>query len=162
MAGPYAFPRVLNGFPVDADAWYNAVATAVTELGAASAAAIPQRNFVSASQNTTSTTYTDLSTVGPTITLTVGPSGVIVLHYAAMFSNAGGNHCYMAPAFSGANTVAADDERCVAHASTNVIRMGVTETFTGLTPGATTITMKYRVGANTGSWSLRALSGEVK
>lgn len=33
MPGPYEFPRVFNGAPVDADLWYNPVADAVVELG---------------------------------------------------------------------------------------------------------------------------------
>lgn len=102
---------------------------------------------VATSQNTTSTTYTDLATAGPAVTLTTGTEALVIISNTSY--NATANYSLMTFAISGASTVAASD--------TNAIRMyGAGDTsicrtikITGLTAGSNTFTAKYRAGAST-------------
>ena len=130
---------------------------------------------VATSESTTSTTYTDLTTPGPAVTVDVGPQGVAVVtitgfvdgRYDENYATSGqwweGRVSF---AVSGANTSAAADTRSMGGharlvggtgsvASTN-LRTGATFVLTGLTPGSTTFTMKYRrndFGSNGGTAS---------
>lgn len=114
-------------------------------------------------ESTTSSSFTDLATVGPAVTINVGPSGrVLVIVSAEMTGmapkgsviNTGG--ASMTYAASGANTLTAVDR----YAATGEIKYDSTPTFTadlhlrvaisrvtlreGLTPGSTTFTAKYK------------------
>lgn len=113
---------------------------------------------VATSQTETSTSYDDLATVGPSVSVTVGASGIIEVSHSAQISNAGGNHAYQSFELSGANTAAAADSRAIYIASANVVGLSRTIGITGLTPGVTTVTCKYRVSANTGTFADRNLT----
>lgn len=117
----------------------------------------PLAAAVATSQTETSTSYDDLATVGPAVTFTVGPSGIVEVTFSAQISNAGGNHAYMSFVLSGANTLAASDDRSIHFASTNAFRFSGSYLLTGLTPGSTVATAKYRVSANTGTFAVRSL-----
>lgn len=121
-----------------------------------------QSAVVSAGEATTSTTYTDLGTSGPAVTVTVGSSGrVLVVLGASAWNGTAGNFVGMSVALSGANTVAASDAYIhaqVSPATTSGSDMSSTFEITGLTSGATTFTAKYRVAAGTGNWSRRRLT----
>jgi len=112
---------------------------------------------VATSQTTTSTSFTDLATVGPTVTVTVGDSGIVEVVLSTQISNVGGNHAYASFTTSGANVSAAADTRAIYIASTNVTRFSGSFPLTGLAPGITTFTMKYRVSASTGTFADRTL-----
>jgi hypothetical protein len=60
------------------------------------------------SQTTTSTSYTDLATVGPAVTVTTGTSAIVLITTQASPSVQGPNAC-MSCAVSGATTIAASD-----------------------------------------------------
>ena len=110
---------------------------------------------VSTAQSTSSTTYTDLATVGPSATVTIRPSGKCLVVISAQIgftivgTRAGGAISYVA---SGANTIATSPSRSVNHfldvagAPTlqRVDQFGATFYHSGLTPGDTTFTMKYK------------------
>lgn len=106
---------------------------------------------VTTAQTTTSTSYTDLATAGPAVTVTVGPAGKAIVFIAAACrpGNPGPASANASFAVSGATTVAAAD--------TSAITVGVTVgtpqiavspsgifMVTGLNPGSNTFTMKYR------------------
>ena len=117
---------------------------------------------VATSQTTTSTSYADLGTVGPSVTVTIGSSGVALL---TMFTQAALTNSleYILVSYeaSGANTIAASDNRSAAFrtASTNQESpLSYVVLLTGLTPGSTTFTMKYRVSAGTGTYQRRHMS----
>lgn len=112
-------------------------------------------------QRTTSTTFTDLATVGPEVTFTVGPSGRVLVMVTCMFdyngfdSQGGG---YMSYSVSGATTRSASESYClksVFHAQDASTTDGVnwiagarataTSLQAGLNPGEHTITAKYKV-----------------
>lgn len=105
---------------------------------------------VETAQSTTSSTYTDLATAGPAVTVTVPASGeLLVVVSASLYSSSSTGLPRMGFALSGGNTLAADDARCLevkmAVASQN-ISASIQFHLTGLTPGSTTVTAKYRDG----------------
>jgi hypothetical protein len=113
---------------------------------------------VATSQTTTSTSFVDLATVGPAVTVTVGASGEVELRLASRMANSTANaDCYVGVAISGASTVAATSLLIGGGAAGKLLRFGAATIITGLTPGATTFTMKYAVSAGTGTFETREL-----
>jgi hypothetical protein len=116
---------------------------------------------VDTSQTTTSTSYTDLTTSGPAVTLTTGTSALVIvgarISIAALSSS-----CYMSYAVSGSSTVSATDGRSVNSTSPggeheSGKQMSYASVITGLTAGSNTFTAKYRVSGNTGTFSERQI-----
>jgi hypothetical protein len=99
---------------------------------------------VTTNQTTSSLSYTDLSTVGPTVTLTTGTSVFVLI---GMFGNDTGNlgnNGFMSMAISGATTTAASDDWAArAPEGLNGVNgtMGYTHT---VTAGSNTFTAKYK------------------
>jgi hypothetical protein len=122
-----------------------------------------QAAFVATSETTASTTYTDLTTPGPAVTVTVGASGmVMVLIYGQLGNTNVGSQSFISFAASGANTQAASDGMAlgvqIASSAGLGISAGATFLLTGLNPGSTTFTSKYRVTATTGNFSNRRIT----
>lgn len=123
---------------------------------------------VSASQATTSTGYTDLATVGPAVTIDVRASGRIQVTVSALltYSNTAGGLAggAMGFALSGSNTAAANDPQSLFagfnSATTAGIDLGSSRVvvLSGLTPGATTVTCKYRTRGTSCSFRDRHLA----
>ncbi|MEW2483563.1 hypothetical protein AB0876_28655 [Mycobacterium sp. NPDC049093] len=125
-------------------------------------------NTVATSQGTSSTSYTDLATTGPSVTLNVPPSGEIVVDFSAYLTTSTNLNVrgYMTFVLSGANTLAASDAR--AAAGWGVSTGGLVGTIgrpihlTGLNPGTTTIKAVYKASAATATFSDRHLIVEPK
>lgn len=117
-------------------------------------------NVVTTSQSTTSTSYTDLATVGPTVTLTTGTKA-LVLFASRMTNTSSGPQVSVSVAVSGATTVAASDDwrLCydVADGTYN-LTLSRAELFTGLTAGSNTFTVKYKTSSSTGTFSERSMT----
>lgn len=96
---------------------------------------------IGSDQGTTSTAYVDLTTVGPVVSVTVPSSGKVRIDWGAEIYNTFGR---MSFALSGANTLAAADGRSVLRQSGGIHTVSSFIVLTGLTPGATTVTAKYR------------------
>jgi hypothetical protein len=110
---------------------------------------------VAAAQGTTSTSYTDLTTAGPTVQVTVPNSGRVLMILSARIGwsdsdpSSGGA---MSAALSGANTVAAGGDKVLSSflstatggAQNAFFRSSVVHVYEGLTPGLTTWTAKYQ------------------
>lgn len=111
--------------------------------------------IVATSQTTTSTSYVDLATVGPSVTVTTGPAA-FVSTYNSNF-NTGAAASLMSFEVSGASAIAAADNVSIAIAGTSSQRAGATFLLTTLTPGVNTFTAKYRVGAGTGTYADRRI-----
>ena len=112
-------------------------------------------------QSTTSTSYTDLSTAGPAVTVTTGTSAIVLI--TAGYANNGGSGPASAMSFavSGATTIAASDNYrgIVGGANTVAACIAATTKLTTLTPGSNVFTAKYRVtSASTGSFAHRSIS----
>lgn len=107
---------------------------------------------ISTSQTTASTSFVDLATSGPAQTVTVGPSGCVEVVLTGNLSNSAGNYAVMGVAVSGATTAAASDVTSLQHFGTSPRRGSYVALMTGLTPGSTTFTAKYRVTGGTGTF----------
>ena len=125
-------------------------AGSVTDIGAGSGSALVNGfATVATGQSTTSTTYTDLATSGPAVTLTVNTKVKVTLTALVYVSNVL-DQAFMGCAVSGASTVAAADAQSMrfTHGSTSENeRRSTVIVYTGLTPGSTTFTAKYRTVA---------------
>jgi hypothetical protein len=115
-------------------------------------------------ESTTSTTYTDLATQGPQVTVNIGPTGrILVLLSVQIFRSEGAQNVWAFEAratieMSGANVVAASDTGPVLceMADSGSLSGGITNAplgaktitsqgvISGLTPGLTTIMAKYK------------------
>ncbi len=126
-------------------------------LGNHSHAPAASSALTAAFQGTTSTTYTDLTTAGAAVTVTVGSSGIAIVSFTADIQIAYAINqsafAWVSFAVSGANTLAADDTRAARFAFNNAgtggtptleSTMANTIVLTGLTTGSTTFTMKYK------------------
>ena len=109
------------------------------------------------SETTTSTTFTDLATVGPSVTVDTGPSALVIIH--SSMDNSGTGSTRMAYDVSGASSISAADNRGIGvygTAGTGVITSGVVW-HDDLTPGSNTFTAKYRVASGTGTFLSRRI-----
>lgn len=122
----------------------------------------PVGAVVDTAQTTASTSYTDLATAGPAVTVTIGSTGKALVTFSADMSNtnaAAENR--MSYAVSGATTTAAADAISLNFVSPSAGtggNSGMTVLLTGLNAGSTTFTAKYRVNAGTGTFQRRRLS----
>lgn len=131
------------------------VATGVNALAARQI----QTATVATSQSTASTSYGNLTTPGPTVTVTTGTIAICI--FTAAVSNTGANSATdTSVAVSGATSVAASDAwRTVLDgvSAGQVNRVAGFHVFTGLNAGSNTFTMQYKVGSGTGTWADREL-----
>ena len=115
---------------------------------------------IATSEATASTSYTDLATVGPTVTgVPIGVSGRAVVSVGAVVGLLTGGVAFMSFSISGATTAAADDTRAYIVAD-NLITIGASKqvTVSGLTPGLHTFTAKYRAVNETIAWFDRTIT----
>lgn len=115
---------------------------------------VPSTATVSTTETTTSTSYVDLTTPGPAVTVTTGTAAIVWAVVRTQHSSATGE-CSWAVAVSGATTIAASDnwrglQSGVAAANPN--RFGVCHLFTNLTAGSNTFTIKYKTTAATATF----------
>ena len=120
----------------------------------------PQATSVLTSETTTSTTFTNLATVGPAVTIDTGPYALVLTH--CQVSNSGTGSAYAGVEVTGDSSIAPALNRAVnvigaagatVGASTAVL---YTDGLT-LTPGSNTFTMKYRVSSGTGTFADRRI-----
>lgn len=119
---------------------------------------------IDTAQTTTSNTYTDLATVGPTVTILTG-TAVEVTVCAYIASSTTSNTGYMGFAVSGATSrAAADVDSCKLSSGVPGIGATVSRTFkiTGLTAGNNTFTAKYRRDGGSGTWTFSVRSLTVR
>ena len=117
---------------------------------------VTDSDTIGTSETTTSTSFVDLATVGPTVTVTTGPRAFVFVSGQAT-NNTATSGTFMGFAVSGATTVSAVDSSSMVfypassgqpHQATRVVAQG-------LTAGSNTFRSKYRVAANTGTFSQR-------
>jgi hypothetical protein len=121
---------------------------------------VPSSASVATSQTTTSTSYTNLATVGPAVTVTTGTKA-IAFGQAYMENNTTNVASAFSIAVSGATTLAASDVGCarsVVTGSTQSNHWGFAHMFDTLNAGSNTFTMQYKVtAASTGTFANREL-----
>lgn len=118
---------------------------------------------VSTSQTTTSTTYTDLTTVGPQVTvhLESGQSALLVAEALSFVSAEGSTAALFSVdvAGPGASDLAAADANGVENGNAKWTPGTKHTLFTATSAGDHVCTMKYKVvGAITGNWKERRLT----
>lgn len=118
---------------------------------------------VATSQTTTSLSYTDLTTVGPSVTITTGYRALVFIGARSMHSSvtAAGEHAKVSYAVSGATTIAASDTWSSYRAATtsNNNRNPIVHLTSALNPGSNTFTLKYKVSAaGTGTFDNRSIT----
>lgn len=123
----------------DGSAWQTLVPAPVT----------PQTikaDYIATSQSTTSTSYTDLTTAGPTVTITTGTTAYVTIQTIAAANVA--NRQYMSFAVSGASTISAGTyEIAPVYVPTGgevTVPLVLSFVVTGLTAGSNTFTCKYK------------------
>lgn len=133
----------------------------VTTAANAVAARTPSVDSISTSQTRTSTTYGDLATVGPTVTVTTGTMALVIFGCQISNSTAGqGGRC--AIDVSGATTQAADDNNSFLAESGNTsdaYQGSWVTVYDPINSGSNTFRLKYRlVGSGTATFSNRSVS----
>lgn len=109
---------------------------------------------IATNQNTTSTTFVDLATVGPQVTVTSVGTRAVAIWSLTQFTTVGS--CASAVAVSGATTIAAADFPN-GFVGSDGGRNGTGWAYFVINPGVNTYTMKYRVSSGTGSFLDRRL-----
>ena len=116
---------------------------------------------VDTGESSTSTTYADLATPGPAVTLITGTKALVIVQ-ARMYVSANVTDVFASYAVSGATTIAAGNSRAgyIGSSGVNlpVIGGASASILTGLTAGSNTFTMKYRVSGSSGTWDRRWIS----
>jgi hypothetical protein len=109
---------------------------------------------VTTGQSTTSSSYTDLATSGPAVTVTTGTKAFVIIT-ASISNNSNGYGSTASYAVSGATTISAQDKYSVSmrqdgtNPGRHVQKASVGYMIENLTAGSNTFTMKYK--AETGS-----------
>jgi len=124
----------------------------IVSTGASSVAARTiSASSIAAMETTTSTSYVDLTTPGPSISAATGTSALVVV--ASSIANSGSGFSLVSVAVGGASAVAAADAASVGLPAGAVgARVSGAFLLTGLTAGTNTFTLKYRVSTSTGSF----------
>jgi hypothetical protein len=116
---------------------------------------------VNTSESTTSTSFTDLTTTGPTVTTNTG-NQVIVFFAAEVTNNTASQAGRVAVDVSGSTTIAPDGNKVLRLESSGTAefqRASVIHLITGLTPGSNTFKLMYAtVGASTASFNQRSIT----
>lgn len=116
---------------------------------------LPQTATVATSETSTSNSFTDLATVGPTVNVKIGKSGMaLVILYSFGDSGTVGAGPSMGFAVAGASTVAAADQFSIFHSvatGASQARRSGTFLVTGLTAGDNIFTAKYKNKTDTNS-----------
>lgn len=116
---------------------------------------------VATSQTTTSGTFADLATAGPSVTVTVPASGKVKVTVAARMQNSGANANFVGVDLSSGNTVAAATILTDVPPSGQSVEYSRTTVLTGLTPGSTVFKMQYATGGGTATFLNRELIVEA-
>lgn len=116
---------------------------------------------IATDQSTTSTSYTDLTTPGPAVTVTSVGTLAVILWSAHTYNNTANCGTLSTVAITGATTIAAADANGAhwhEHASANASDECAQFMFATITPGSNTYTMKYkRAAGGTAHWERRRL-----
>ena len=116
---------------------------------------------VNALEGTSSGSYADLTTSGPSVTITTGTVAYVTISATSVRAAWGsGNTAFLSFAVSGATTIAADDANGTAASSPGNgfgVPMSRRLKITGLTAGSNTFTLKYRVDGATFNFVNRSI-----
>jgi hypothetical protein len=117
---------------------------------------------IETAEDTSSTTYTDLETVGPTLTLTTGTRALVFIS-CQMSVDLNAVTANMTVAVSGKTTIAASDTASLQidgmGAADKIARIGTSNYIDDLVPGENTFTCKYKcLSGQTATFANRSLT----
>ena len=107
--------------------------------------------FIGTSETTTSTTYADLTTVGPTLSYV--SNGKYLIAFGCTASNSGQNATYISPNVNGTTPSDNDAAQTATAAAGSLARI----TTASLSAGNNTVKLQYKVAAGTGTFLNRWL-----
>lgn len=123
---------------------------------------LPAGATVTTDQATSSSSFADLATVGPSVEVDTGTSAIIsiqaTMDQVSADSGTSGGSNTASYAVSGATTISASVEWRICRdgmSADNPIRYGITHFRDDLNPGTNTFTMKYLIGSTKGHFSYR-------
>lgn len=119
----------------------------------------PTADAVGTGESTASTSFTNLATSGPAVTVTTGTAAIVVVS-ARITNSSASQGALMAYDVSGATTIAGNDDRGLwaeSSGTAEFMRASAVVYQTGLTAGSNTFTAKYRVIAGTGTFAYREI-----
>lgn len=107
-------------------------------------------------ETSTRTTYGNITTTGPTVTITTGTQAIISV--TAQMFNSGANNMYTSYGITGATTSVSIDDRALAFqaGAGDQIRATCT-TLQTLTAGSNVLKAEYKTTAGTGTWDDRRI-----
>lgn len=120
----------------------------------------PGTGYVATDESTTSTSYTDLTTSGPAVTVTTGTTALVIIS-ASVKNDTAGSDARMGIAVSGASTIAAGTTKALianSHTGGQFTQASFMYLETGLTAGSNTFTAKYSASGNTASFLRRRVT----
>jgi hypothetical protein len=118
------------------------------------------KNRIDTTQTTTSSSYVDLATIGPTVTVTTSTRAIAIIT-AQMNASVAGNYCVAGCEVSGATSISPDDaESLNIESGSNFMDMRASALvfYDTLNPGSNTFRMKYLVSGSTGTFQRRILT----
>jgi hypothetical protein len=128
--------------------------------GAVSAVPASATATVATSQTSTATSYSDLATAGPAVTVTTGTKALVIVT-ALISDNTSGRQTFVDFAVSGATTRAATDNTALLFEQTggsnNQELRASTSTIVTLTAGSNTFTAKYKTSGSTSTFANREI-----
>lgn len=117
----------------------------------------PASDFVATNEATALTTYVNLATVGPTVTVTTGTQALVLI-YCALSSSTAAGRSWMAYGITGATALAAGTDRAIGLDGVLTQAIGAMFLQTGLTSGSNTFQAKYTATGATSSFSNRRIA----
>lgn len=117
-------------------------------------------DVIDQAESTSSTSYTDLSTVGPKVTVTTGTRALVFLH-CNMKNETAAFQSNMSFGITGATTQTAVDSGSIQSdglTADKAVQWGGANLIDDLTPGVNVFTAKYKVGGSTATFSNRNLT----
>lgn len=117
---------------------------------------VPKSGFVDPSQDTTSSSYTDLATVGPSVTTTTGTRALVLISAGITSSTTSASRASFG--VSGASSIEPDDNWSIRLSGVFSVNCGTHHFMTDLSPGTNTFTMKYLSGSGSTSFFDRRIT----
>lgn len=148
----WVVPRVWTVLEEATAAKMNEISTSLTDLDRRTS---PSGATVATGESTGATVYSDLTTAGPAVVVTIGAvTKALVAIYSAL-SNTTSNFALMSVGVTGASTIVAADSESLQYNGTSNIRMGATYLKNLTAAGSTTFTAKYRCTSPTADFNGR-------
>jgi hypothetical protein len=120
----------------------------------------PVTALLPTSNSTTSTTYTDLAPLGPSLTTAVSTAGAAIVTITAnLYGSSTSEQCFVGVEISGVGGGPASDQYSLIASGTSPNQFSATYVFSSLPSGGHTFTLKYRssVVTNTCTFSNRSI-----